>query len=112
MARTAQPDAMRSSAARAFAHRRWWIQDPDCIVVRPPMSDDEARCWASWVALTTGAAVDSDELGVLPEERLEILRRVLPVRRDRRATKGSEATTLQGIYMNPAEGRYAVRDIY
>lgn len=55
-----------------------WYADPDVFLVRPPLSLDSARAWASMVALTGQALLTSDRLPDLPESRVEILRRVYP----------------------------------
>ncbi len=67
----------------AWQNRRWWLTDPDYLVVRPrgdrsELTLDEARAWASVVGLNNGLIILSDRLRTLPPERLAILRSVLP----------------------------------
>ena len=69
----------RATAVRSFYHRGVWFNDPDCLVVRPPLSLDEARVWTAIVALSGGMALLSDHLPRLPAERLALLQRALPV---------------------------------
>jgi melibiase-like protein/beta-galactosidase-like protein len=69
----------RAAAMRGFYHRAAWLNDPDCLVVRPPLSLEEARAWTSVVAVSGGLALFSDNLPKLPAERLDLLRRTLPV---------------------------------
>lgn len=68
----------RAAALRSFAHRTQWLNDPDCLVVRPPLTLDEARAWTSIVAVSGAAAICSDDLTKLPGERLALLQRALP----------------------------------
>jgi melibiase-like protein len=69
----------RAAALRAPLHRALWLNDPDCLLVRPPLTEDEARAWASVVAASGGMTLFSDNLPALPAERIEILQRTLPV---------------------------------
>jgi alpha-galactosidase len=66
--------------ARAPLHRRLWLNDPDCVLLRESpskLSDTEVRTLAASVALS-GMVVVSDELDDLSGERLTWLRRMLP----------------------------------
>ncbi len=69
----------RAGALRRFYHRAAWLNDPDCLVVRPPLSVAEAQAWASLVAVSGGVTIFSDDLPKLPAERVPILQRTLPV---------------------------------
>jgi hypothetical protein len=69
----------RAAALRSFYHRSVWLNDPDCLVVRPPLALDEARVWASVVALSGGMTIFSDNLPTLPAERLPLLQKTIPV---------------------------------
>ena len=69
----------RATALRGFYHRGVWFNDPDCLVVRPPLSLDEARVWTAIVALSGGMTLLSDDLPRLPADRVALLQRALPV---------------------------------
>src|SRR2546427_947737 len=69
----------RAAALRSFYHRTVWLNDPNCLVVRPPLTEREAQAWASIVAVTGGATLFSDSLPKLPPERVAILQRTIPV---------------------------------
>ena len=77
----AAANSVQSSLARAPLHRRWWINDPDCLLLRPETSLtlEEVRSLATVVALTGGSLLVSDHLPALPPERLAILRALLPL---------------------------------
>ena len=69
----------RAAGLRSFYHRAVWLNDPDCLVARPPLTLDEARVWASVVAASGGVTMLSDNLPKLPAERIPVLQKALPV---------------------------------
>ncbi len=71
--------AARASLLRAHFNGTAWTNDADAVLVGDALSDAEARTWASVVALSGGAAFASDDLDRLPDDRLDILRRIMPV---------------------------------
>ena len=73
-------NACHNSLTRAPLHRRWWLNDPDCLLVRPGthLTLAELRTVATVIALTGGSLFVSDHLPDLPEDRLRILRALLP----------------------------------
>ncbi len=73
-----QPPA-RAAGLRSFYHRSAWLNDPDCLVVRPPLSRAAAEVWASVVSITGGLTLFADNLPKLPPDRLALLQRTLPV---------------------------------
>ncbi|PYO96108.1 MAG: hypothetical protein DMD60_11580 [Gemmatimonadetes bacterium] len=70
---------VRAAGLRSFYHRSTWLNDPDCLVVRPPLSQAAAELWASIVAVTGGLALFGDNLPTLPPDRLPLLQRTVPV---------------------------------
>ena len=71
-------DAARGALLRSHLHGAAWINDADAVLVGEALTADEARAWASVVALAGDMALASEPLEALPEERLAILRRVMP----------------------------------
>lgn len=70
-----------NTMTRAVLHRRWWVNDPDCLLVRQDDSEltvDEVLLWASLVALSGGALLLSDRMMDVSEERLRIIDRLIP----------------------------------
>jgi len=65
-------------ARHYFLNGRVWWNDPDPVYVRSSLSLDQARCIASWTALSGGLFISSDWLPALPPERLHLLTRCLP----------------------------------
>ncbi len=53
--------------------------DPDIVCVREPMPMEQARLWATLVGLTGQLLMASDKMYELPDERVELLRRIFPV---------------------------------
>jgi alpha-galactosidase len=53
-------------------HRRWWWNDPDCLMVRnydTTLNDEEVKSNLSLVGLSNGLMISSDDLTRLPVER-------------------------------------------
>lgn len=61
-----------------FTHNILWYADPDVVCVRPPLTLDQARVWATLQGLTGQALLTSDRLPDLSEERVRLLRRIYP----------------------------------
>ena len=76
----AESNAARNVLTRSATHRKWWRNDPDCLIVRPArhMTEAEARSWASVVGLSGGLILTSDDLPSLPRDRQRYLTSVLP----------------------------------
>jgi alpha-galactosidase len=73
-------NACHNSLTRSPLHRRWWVNDPDCLLARPGthLTLAEVQTVATVIALTGGSVFVSDHLPALPEERLRIVRALLP----------------------------------
>jgi alpha-galactosidase len=67
--------AIISTIGRAFTQGRWWINDPDCFVVRPGIERREQ--WADVVEHYGGVRISSDGLDQLDEWGLEQTRALL-----------------------------------
>ncbi len=53
--------------------------DPDVVMVRDPLTPDQARLWATLLGVTGQLLMASDQMYDLPDERVELLRRIFPV---------------------------------
>jgi hypothetical protein len=73
---------VRSVSARYYTNGIFWANDPDCLLVREPFTIDQARMWASLITLSGGVVFISENLPLLPVERLGILKKTLPVYRN------------------------------
>jgi alpha-galactosidase len=77
--------AWRSTRARAFLHRRLWINDPDCLMLRHTetrLSAEQVRAWAMAVGHSGGMALVSDDLSLLGPDERGLLDEVLAVGRE------------------------------
>mgnify|MGYP006277680667 CR=1 FL=1 len=78
-------NAIEQSALRAALHRRWWQNDPDCLLLRPSeteLSAHERRVLTEAVLGLGGFCVLSDDLGLYGEEEwavVEELREAIPL---------------------------------
>ncbi len=72
--------AWRSTRARAFMHRRLWLNDPDCLMLRHTetrLGAEQVRAWALAVGASGGMAMVSDDLSLLGDEERALLEEVL-----------------------------------
>lgn len=73
-----QPSSLAATItgqARAFAHGRFWINDPDCLIVRPAVEDRKA--WADHVVRNAGLRASADRLLDLDDWGLRTTRELL-----------------------------------
>lgn len=61
-----------------FLNNRVWYNDPDPIYVRESVALHHARWMASWLAVSGAMHTSSTQYGLLPAERLDIIKRTLP----------------------------------
>jgi len=76
----AHENAVRNVLNRQFCHRRLWVTDPDCQLVRgtTDLTDAERRSFAAVVALSGGSNVFSDALAEIDDAGRNLLERTLP----------------------------------
>jgi 2-hydroxy-3-keto-5-methylthiopentenyl-1-phosphate phosphatase len=74
---------VRSILARAWMHRRLWLNDPDCLLARADaeLDERETRTLAAAIAVTGGATVVSDDVPRLPAGRRALVRQTLEAAR-------------------------------
>jgi alpha-galactosidase len=70
-----QRNAARNVAARAWQHGRFWVNDPDCLMVRPGV--ERRADWAATVERFGGVRGSGDGLAGLDAWGLETTRRLL-----------------------------------
>lgn len=73
-------NALQNIITRAPLHRHWWINDPDCLLVRPDthLTLPEVQTLTSAIGLTGGSILLSDDLPALPQDRLRLAQVLLP----------------------------------
>lgn len=74
-------NGLQNTLTRAPLHARWWVNDPDCLMVRPDtrLTLEEVQSAAAVTALTGGSLLLSDDLPQLPPDRLRLAATLLPV---------------------------------
>ncbi len=74
-------NALQNTITRSAMHLNLWVNDPDCLLVRPQteLTLEEIRTQATAVALTGGSLLLSDDFPKLPAERLRIAEALLPL---------------------------------
>lgn len=61
--------ALAAGRARAWMHGRLWINDPDCVLVRPEV--ERPQPWQDYIGVLRGLAVSSDPLPDLDTAHLD-----------------------------------------
>jgi len=61
-----------------FMHNIMWYTDPDVMLLRQPLTTDQARVWATLQGLTGQAIMASDRMPDLSAGRVDMLHRVFP----------------------------------
>jgi alpha-galactosidase len=101
-------NALRNTLSRAFQHRRFWLNDPDCLMARSKQSSltrDEVRTLAASIAVTGGMTIFSDDVPALTAEERAMVRETLALARevDEAAHCGTaRAVDLLGAEIAPA----------
>ena len=91
-------NALNATLARQFMHRRLWLNDPDCVMLRTTetqLSPDEVRRWALAVGDSGGMVLVSDDLALLGADERALLDEVIVRGRgaDRQAMGSTSART-------------------
>lgn len=90
--------AMRLTLQRNWMHRRWWANDPDCLIVRDTdtaLNEAEVRFLATGIALSGGMVVASDNLPNVSPGRRDLALALFP------------PTGVAARPVNPSEGPVA-----
>jgi alpha-galactosidase len=72
----ARRHAWSATAIRSFLHRRVWVNDPDCVMLRTretELTPEAARTWARAVGVSGGMVIVSDDLALLDGEARSVL---------------------------------------
>ena len=77
----AAANAARNMLTRAPLHRRWWWNDPDCLLARDTethLTAGERRTLAAAIALSGGMVLLSDDLSALSTDSLRLAQSLFP----------------------------------
>ena len=72
--------ALLATEARSFQHRRLWLNDPDCLLLRTSstsLTPSQIETWANAVGASGGMVLVSDDLSLLDAEARRLLDDVL-----------------------------------
>jgi alpha-galactosidase len=74
-------NALQNVITRAFMHEKWWVNDPDCLLVRADsdLSLHEVQTMATVIALSGGALLFSDHLPQVSPERIRLAKSLIPL---------------------------------
>jgi alpha-galactosidase len=111
-------NAVRNMLARAPLHRRWWWNDPDCLLARDVntrLTPAERRSLAAAIALSGGMVLLSDDLTGLSADALRVAQILLPPLY-RPATqffwRGEAASSISVLPVSGALGKWWVIGIF
>lgn len=77
-------NALRNTLTRSWMHRRLWLNDPDCLMLRTAetgLTPAEAHAWALAVGTSGGMALVSDDLALLDPGARRLLEEVVALGR-------------------------------
>jgi len=74
-------NVLGNSISRSGLHQRWWINDPDCLLLGTDtdLTLAENQSLATMIAITGGSLFLSEDLSRVPEERLRIAQQLYPL---------------------------------
>jgi alpha-galactosidase len=74
-------NSLRNTASRAWMHGRWWVNDPDVLIMRETgsaLTDEEVLAQVTMAGLSGGLVLLSDELEAIPPERRALVSTLVP----------------------------------
>jgi hypothetical protein len=72
---------IENTLSRFFMHRRFWLNDPDCVILRDvdtELTDDEVKTLITVVGLSGGLVALSDDIERLSPARMALLKKLIP----------------------------------
>ena len=78
-------NAWRNTLSRSFLHRKLWLNDPDCLMLRTEqtrLEPEQMRAWALAVGVSGGMALVSDDLSLLGDDARALLDEVVALGRE------------------------------
>jgi alpha-galactosidase len=99
--------AIRNTITRAPLHRRWWLNDPDCLLVRDHdtrLTEAEVCSLATVIALSGGMFLVSDDMRRLSPARARYIAPLLPVLTEGARAPGWMESDLPDLLTLPLSG--------
>ena len=101
--------AWAATAVRSFLHRRAWLNDPDCVMLRAERTEltpEAAHTWARAVGVSGGMVVVSDDLSLLGAEARAMLDEAVALgRRADEAARAGSVAVAPGLLDGPEPTR-------
>ncbi len=75
--------ALRNTITRYFMHNKWWLNDPDCLLLRgkkTKLTSDQRELYAYTVGILDNMVLMSDDLELVDEDGKRILEETLRLR--------------------------------
>jgi alpha-galactosidase len=113
----ATANAWRNTLSRSFMHRRLWLNDPDCLMLRTEATQldaDQVRAWALAVGVSGGMALVSDDLALLGSDARALLDEVVALGRasdDDAARAGGHPPRCLDLMDTDSPGRLATATV-
>ncbi|MGE5560253.1 MAG: alpha-galactosidase [Chloroflexota bacterium] len=102
-------NALRNVLNRSFMHRRFWLNDPDCLIVRSResrLTTDEVTTLAAAIALSGGMLILSDRMASLSPDRLRLIGQTTPASGVAARAVGLGNADTPVAYVLPAEAEW------
>jgi len=83
--------ALKNSIMRSFLHRRLWLNDPDCLLLRNQdinLTLNERELYALAAGALDNMIIESDDLALVEEQGLRLLRRAIALQGGRVNVQG------------------------
>ena len=83
--------ALKNSILRSFLHRRLWLNDPDCLLLRNrdiSLTENEKELYALAAGALDNMIIESDDLALVDERGRELLRKAIALQGGRVRVRG------------------------
>jgi alpha-galactosidase len=94
--------ALKNALMRQFMHRSFWLNDPDCLLLRAretELTRSERELYALAAGTLDNMIIDSDKLGLLGPAEKGTLRRALALRGGRARVRGLLGDLGEDVYL-------------
>jgi alpha-galactosidase len=99
--------SLKNALARQFMHRTFWLNDPDCLLLRDreiELSGNERELYALAAGALDNMIIDSDRLPLLGKDEKRLLRRALALRGGRASVDGLLGELGEDLYVIGSRG--------
>jgi alpha-galactosidase len=100
--------ALKNALMRQFMHRAFWLNDPDCLLLRDretELTPNERELYALAAGALDNLLIDSDRLAILGPVEKNLLRRSLSLRGRRSRVRGFMGEFGEDAYLIEGQGR-------